>query len=709
MLQHVTSNHSGGQQAVSVWCAAGVLFVVSLATYWNTLGVPFFFDDPIAIVENPSIRNLASLGEVLSPPNNGSGVTGRPLVNLSLAINYALGGINPAGYHAANILIHVLATLALFGAVRRTLLLPALRERFGEGALPLAFLTAGLWLLHPLQTESVACVIQRTELLVGLFYLLTLYAFTRATEAPSPLWPALTVGACFLGMASKEVMVSAPLTVLLYDRTFVAGSFAAAWRQRRGIYLGLAASWLLLALLVASTGGARGEAAGFGVGVTAWSYALKQCEAIVLYLRLTAWPNPLVVFYGVDVVTHPAEVWPQALLLIALVTATLWAAWHRPKLGFVGLWFFAILAPSSSVVPLVTQTVSEHRMYLPLVAPLVLAAGGLYLALGRRAYAVAALAALVLGLASRARNTDYRSELSIWTDTVAKVPGNARAHINLGAVHSAAGNRAAALASYQTALRFDPNSPDALNNVATIAIETGRPADAIEPGRAALRLRPKHALAHNNLGTALVQTGQVAAGAEHLRTAIALKPDFPEAHCNLASAYLVLGDATKAIAHAERALQLRPNFALAHFHLAGAFIQNNQPERAIVELENVIRLQPDYAEAHSNLGSLLYRAGDPARAIPYYETALRIKPAFGDARGNLASALLQTGRTEEAVGHYRAALQLNPNHVETHFNLALALLRLGRDAEAAIEFEAVLRIIPEDTRARNELARLRKK
>ena len=696
-------------RVITPWIAAGILAAAGFAVYANSLRVPFFFDDPLAILDNPTIRNLTALGDVLMPPNNGSGVTGRPLVNLSLAINHALGGSNPVGYHAGNILLHICAGLALFGLVRRTLMSPVLRDHLGEAALPVAFLTAGLWMLHPLQTESVTCVIQRTELLVGVFYLLTLYSFTRATAERSPLWPALAIAACFAGMASKEVMVSAPLIVLLYDRTFVAGSFAEAWRRRRGIYLGLAASWLLLGFLVAGAGGARGEAAGFSVGVTWWSYALKQCEAIVLYLRLTAWPNPLVVFYGTEVVTHPAEVWPHALLLIALVTATCWAAWRRPKLGFAGLWFFAILAPSSSVVPLVTQTVSEHRMYLPLVAPLVLGVSGLYLALGRRAYAIAALAALSLGLASRARNTDYRSELSIWTDTVAKVPRNARAHINLGAVHAAAGHRAAALASYQTALRLEPNSPDALNNIATIAIETGRPGDAIEPCRAALRLRPKHALAHNNLGTALVQTGQPAAGAEHLRTALSLISDFPEAHCNLASAYLALGDPTKAIAHAERALALRPNFALAHFHLASALIQTNQTDRAIVALQAALRLQPDYAEAHSNLGSLLYRAGNPAGAIPHFEAALRINPTFGDARSNLASALLQTGRTEEAVSHYRSALQLSPNHIPTHSNLALALLRLGRNAEAATEYEAVLRLSPDDARARNELTRLRGK
>jgi tetratricopeptide (TPR) repeat protein len=689
--------------------AAAVLSLVGFAAYANSLHVPFFFDDPFSIVENPTIRNLSALGKVLSPPNDGSGVTGRPLVNLSLAVNYAIGGLNPAGYHAVNILLHVGAGLALFGLVRRTLLMPSLRDRFGGSAAAVAFLTSAIWLLHPLQTESVTCVIQRTELIVGLFYLLTLYGFVRASETTSPTWPLFAVGACFLGMASKEVMVSAPLIVLLYDRTFLAGSFAEAWRQRRRIYLGLVGSWLLLGYLVAAGGGARGEAAGFGMGVAWWSYALKQCEAIILYLRLTVWPNPLVVFYGIDVITNPVEVWPQILVLVALVSGTVISLWRRPITGFFGMWFFAILAPSSSVVPLVTQTVSEHRMYLPLAAPVALAVAGSFLALGRRALAGLAIIAVALGVVSSRRNGDYRNELAIWTDTVAKAPTNARARNNLGDALQRAGKPLEALAQFQAGLRYEPTSAEAYYNIGAIYLDLGRPADAIAPCEAAIRLKPKFALPYNNLGTALLQTGRLAEGVAQLQTALRLKPDIPEAHSNLARAFNELGDPAKAIEHGRRALQLRPDMALAHFHLANAYLRLNQSDQAIAELQAAVRAQPDYPEAHSNLGSMLYQAGRPAEAIPHYEAALRSRPDYVDAHSNLAGALFQVGRAEESISHYREALRLKPDYAEAHFNLALVLSRLGRSAEAIAEHEAVLRLIPNDARARSELTRLRGK
>lgn len=689
------------------WIGVAVIAIAALLGYANTFSVPFFFDDPISITDNPSIRRLADLGAVLSPPDDGRGVTGRPLVNLSLALNWALGGASVGGYHAANLLLHTLAGCALLGVVRRTLLQPGLRDRFGAAAQPLALASAVLWVLHPLQTESVTCVIQRTEVLVGLFYLATFYGYLRAAETGSRPWTALAIAACFSGMASKEVMVTAPFLVLLHDRTFVAGSFTEAWRRRRGLYLGLFASLGLLAWLVLGAGGTRGEAAGFGVGVTWWSYALKQCEAIWLYLKLTVWPHPLVLYYGTEVITTPLTVWPQIIGIVALVAGTLWAIWRRPALGFLGMWTLGILAPSSSVVPLVSQTVSEHRMYLPLAAPLAYAVAALVAALGTRALVAVGLAAALLGTVTLRRNHDYRSELAIWTDTVAKAPNNARARNNLGDALLAAGRSDAAMAEFQAALRLEPASAEARYNIATLLLNSGRPADAIPLLQEAIRLKPKFARAHNNLGTCLLQTGRVEDGEAHLRQALALEPGIAEAHCNLARAALNRGDAAAALAHTDHALALQPGMALAHFHRSNAFLKLEQPGRAIAELEAALRTKPDYVEALSNLGSLLYQSGKPAEAIARYEAALRLRPNSADTRTNLAGALFQAGRADDSVAQYRAALQLQPAYLEAHVNLALVLANLGRTAEAIAAYEAALRLNPDEPRAKEGLARLR--
>ena len=453
------------------FAAAGLIVLATLAAYSNSFGVPFVFDGRSTIVENPTIRHLWPLWQALSPPNHGETVSGRPLLNLSLAVNYAAGGLKVWGYHAANLAIHLAAALLLFGILRRTFLLPALRDAWGAAATPLALAVAGLWAIHPLQTESVTYTVQRAESLAGLFYLLVLYGLIRGAQSTrAGWWYGMAALACLLGMASKEVMVSAPLIALLYDRTFLAGSFRRAWRQRSGLYLALAGTWLLLGWLVIAAGN-RGVSAGFGLGVNWRAYLGMQFGAIVHYLRLCVWPSPLVLDYGVATARSAAEIVPYAVAVGALGLATVAALRRWPKIGFVGACFFAILAPTSSIVPVVTQTIAEHRMYLPLAAVLTLTLSAGYAA-GRGLVSggwlprflaeivggcAVAGAALTLGILTFQRNADYRSDLSIWQDTIGKAPSNARAYYNLGRVLAAHGRPDEAMARYREALEILPN------------------------------------------------------------------------------------------------------------------------------------------------------------------------------------------------------------------------------------------------------------
>ncbi|MDE3084770.1 MAG: hypothetical protein KGJ37_06085, partial [Verrucomicrobiota bacterium] len=417
--------------------AGGGIALAALAAYHNSFSGPFVFDDGGSIIENRTIRHLWS---ALSPPPNET-VSGRPVLNLSLAFNYALSGTKVWSYLALNLAIHILAGLTLFGLVRRTLLkVQSSRFNVQGSATGVAFCVALLWTLHPLQTEAVDYVVQRAESLMGLFYLLTLYCFVRfadrrETEGRSDLtsgfWFLSSVFCCLLGMATKEVMVSAPLMVLLYDRTFVAGSFREAWRRRRRFYLALAGTWLLLGYLVLSTGGNRGGTIGFDVGVAWWVYGLTQFRAIAHYLWLSLWPHPLVFEYGTYWVKHASEVVPYAMMVVLLAVGTVMALKRRPVLGFLGAWFFAILAPTS-LVPGTTQMIVEHRMYLPLAAVLVLFVTAIYALAGRRSVVIFLILSVGLGWATSRRNENYRSELALWGDTVAKQPDNARARNNYG-------------------------------------------------------------------------------------------------------------------------------------------------------------------------------------------------------------------------------------------------------------------------------------
>jgi hypothetical protein len=173
----------------AVWRHAGIILLAVVLSYSSSLHAPFLFDDTGAVVKNPTIRDLTS-SAIWKPPTDGSTTTGRPVVNVSFAINYALSGERTWSYHALNVTIHALAALVLMGIVRRTLSrgrrAPAVSLGHDIDSAWAATFAALLWALHPLQTESVICIAQRTESLCALFYLLTLYAFIRGIDDEVP-------------------------------------------------------------------------------------------------------------------------------------------------------------------------------------------------------------------------------------------------------------------------------------------------------------------------------------------------------------------------------------------------------------------------------------------------------------------------------------------------------------------------------------------
>lgn len=616
------------------WRSLGAVALVGagLAAYANTFSVPFLLDDTASILENPSIRHLWPLNDVLTPPED-AGVGGRPFANLSFAFNYVWGGSNVQGYHLINLAIHVAAALVLFGLVWRTLGRPVLAARIREDRrAPLAWCVALIWLLHPLQTEAVTYISQRTESLMGLCYLLTLYGFVRRAETGGRGWLVLAVVACTCGMATKEVMVTAPVVVWLFDRTFFAGSFLAAWRTRRWFYLALAGTWLVLVFHLSglSHRGVTYET------LTGWEYARIECGALLRYLQLAVWPAPLVFDYGRALATTTASTWASAVIIATLLVAVVLALWRRPLLGLAGAWFFVLLAPTSSFIPLAGQPIAEHRMYLPLaglIAGVAIAACGRW---GRSALVGLGALAAMAGFVTHQRNSDYRTAEVMWRDTTAKHPTNARAHGALGEALLGENKYPAAIAELEAALRLDPNDAKVHNNLAAALQETGRPAEAVAHYRASARLEPNVASTHYNLGNALLALGHPAEAIASLQRATTLAPNLAVAHGGLANALAAAGRASEALPHYLAALRLDPALAPVHFALANLLANSGRFAEAVPHYEATLLAYPDSPEAHFNFGTTLALTGRTAEAIKHFEITLRLKPDFPGARENLA-------------------------------------------------------------------------
>jgi tetratricopeptide (TPR) repeat protein len=550
--------------------AVGLLAVAALLAYGDSLSNPFIFDDLGAIVDNPDIRGLWPLWQAPDESARPS-LNARPVVRLSLALNYALSGLDVCAYRAVNLAAHFLCGLALFGLVQRLLRRPPLAARLGAQAHWLALAIALLWLVHPLNNQCINYLVQRSESLMGLFYLLTLYCALRSLEGRPCAWSMLAVLCCVLGVMSKEVMVTAPLLVLLSDRTFGAGTFAKALRWRWGLHAGLAGTWLVLAALMWTS--PHGASVGFSSGITAREYLLNQGPVVADYLRKAFWPHPLILDYGFPRHLGLAQVWPEILLLVLLLGLTAVALWRWPSWGFGGAWFFLILAPTSSLVPIANEVGAERRAYLPLAGLIALVVLAAYQVLGRRPgagrwlAAAVVLAALALGYRTGERNRDFATSLALWRTVVEAVPGNARGHTYLGLALVEQGQVEAAIAHYERALALKPEYAEAHNNLGIALATQGRLEQAIAHYRLALKTQPGLAQAHNNLGNALLTAGQVEEAMGHYERALALKPEYAEAHNNLGIALATQGRLQQAIARFRQALALRPEYAEARRNL----------------------------------------------------------------------------------------------------------------------------------------------
>lgn len=643
--------------------AASLIAVVTALVYANSFAGQFVFDDQVVVVSNPDLALWPPAKALTGPPDSPS--AGRPVVALSLALNHALGGLDVWGYHAFNLAIHVLAALALLGVARRTLSLDGIASSLRAAALPLATATALLWAVHPLQTQSVTYVSQRAESLMGLFFLLTLYGAIRFFEDPGRRkWLAAAVAACALGMLSKEVTATAPILVLLYDRAFVSGTLRAAWTRHRALYLGLAATWILFLGLLATA--PRGRTTGFGFeNLTALDYLRTQANAVVGYLKLSFWPDPLVLDYGWPIARELGDYLPAALFLTALLAVTVWLLRVRPRLGFLGAWFFLILAPSSSVLPIESEIVAEHRMYLPLaavVAAAVLAVWGLLARLptaGVRRAAGAGLATVAvaaLGFATVERNRDYHSEVALWQDNVRHVPDNHRARLNLG---------------------------DALRR-------EGRFREAAAELREAVRLRPGYARAHYNLALTLEAAGEHEAAEEAYREALSRSPEDRRSGQRLATLrvqdgmrHLERGAADAALAAFDEAIALDPTLALAHYQRGRVLAAQGRLDDAVASLRAAVeRDEIEMAAPHNDLGTLLAMRGETDEALGHFRRAVEIDPTDPDGHYNLGLARAQKGELDAASEHYRRALALRPQWPEALNDLARILIATGAAEEA---------------------------
>jgi len=625
------------------------------------------FDDPDYAAENPHVRAGLTLQGVIWAFTSSYAANWVPLTWLSHMTDWSLFGFHAGAHHLTSVFLHGLSTLLLFVVLHRMT-----GERWPSA------LVAFLFGLHPVHVESVAWIAERKDVLSGLFWFLTIWAYIRYTERQGAGRYALLLAAFSMGLLAKPMMVTLPFVLLLLDvwplgRAAAGGGqtrMAVLVREKVPLFL-LAAGASLATYLVQRRGGAV-------ISLSSISFGQRVANAFLSYLAYlgqTVWPARLAVFYPF---AEKLPWWPVAFCAAALVGITLVVArvFRGTPFLLVGwLWYLGTLVPVIGLVQVGEQAHADRYTYVPLVGIFIMLAWSAAAAVRRwpaTKWVICGALAAVCGTCLVLTTMQVR----YWKDSESL---------------------------FQHAIEVTQGNYVAYNNLGVMERERHRLTQAIADYREALRIRPASLEAHNNLSEALLKEGRLEEATVQILETLRLKPDSADGHVNLGALLDRRGKLDAAMAEYREALRLAPENAVAHSGLGGVLTDLGRTEEGLREMREGIRLRPEYAEGYYNLGWLLATHGRAGEAIPIFQEAIRLDPDDTEAHYNLGTALAAEGRLAEAIVEFQAALRLTPDYANAHLNLGKALANGGRMEEAAAQFSEALRADPNLKEAREAL------
>lgn len=570
------------------------LVLAAFLLYAGTFDHPFVFDDLHSIVDNPHIKDLSRIPSYLSDPQAFSATENvrmyRPLLLITYALNYRLGGLDPAGWHAINILLHGLCAALvaqLAWALGRAKAITVPTANLWVAAL----VAGGLFLVHPLASEPVNYISARSGLLAALFFLLAVWLHSEGRVRENRLWVWLGPLVFALSLMSKEETIVLVVLIPLIDALVLKPQGQRHDYPLWAAYLAVAIAYLLLRKAVLGASFSQTPVR------PAWDNLLTQTKALVIYLKLLVLPTGLNA--GRDLPVETGLLNPRVLSAIALLgtlTALAITQWRqRPLITLCAAWFLLTLAPTSSIIPL-NQIMAERRMYLPLAGFALLVAG--FVAsrnakeLDKAGLAIAAALLLALGGMTAMRNRVWATDLSLFSDMVAKAPTQYLNHFGVARALKQRGDYEGALAAYEKGLALKPDDPEMLNNVGNLYREWSEDAARPEAERRELEARAE--------------------------------------------------------ARYRRAIELKPSYSIALNNLGSFYADRKRYEEARNIYEAGTRSNPHFWAGHVNLGKIEALAGNPEAAISHYQTALRLNPEMPQRDGVQAEIMrlaLETGDT----------------------------------------------------------------
>ncbi len=665
---------------------------------WVVFGQTLHFgfvnnDDNLYVYENPTVTAGLTLKGIASSFSDAHSDNWIPLTSISHMVDWQFFGRNAGGHHVTNVLLHAANAILLF------LVLGAM-----TGAVWRSAFVAAVFAVHPLHVESVAWVAERKDVLSGLFFMLTVWAYARYAQPAggrrpkTKIWYGLALVFFTFGLMSKPMLVTLPFVLLLLDywplkRVESPGS---VFRARSLIlekvpFLLLAGADCVATILVQRN----------GIGsIQHLDFFWRAGNALVAYadyLRQMIYPEGLAVFYP-----HPGNhlaVWKIAVSTLALlaISAALWPCGERQPWLMAGwLWYLGMLVPVIGLVQVGGQARADRYTYLPQIGLYILLTWGaaeLCRSWRHQRAVLGSVAAVILAglMAGAYVQTGYwKDSYSLWAHTLACTTENSVAHYNLGYALADHGKMTDAIEQYKQALQINPYYAEGQNNWGNALADQGKLADAIEHYERALQIDPDYAEGHNNLGLALAGQGKLDEAIGQYERALQIKPDNAEARNNLGLALARQGKVTEAIEQYERVLQINPDLAEARVNWGLALAGQGKLDEAVEQYERALQINPDYAQAHYELGIALDKQGKLIEAVQQFERALQLNPDYAAAQIELGVALTRQGKLTEAIEHFGRALRINPDYVEAHYDLGVALAKQGKATEATTQFQQAL-------------------
>ena len=630
-----------------------LLVVGILAVFWRVTGFALInYDDGTYVTENHDLRlGLTGKGirwaltAVVS--NNW-----HPLTLISYLLNYQIGRFDPQGYHLLNLLLHMANSLLLFLVLNK---MTGFRWR--------SAFAAALFAIHPFHVESVAWVAERKDVLSGLFWMLTMWAYINYTKRPGIKSYLPVVLAFALGLMSKPMLVTLPLALLLLD-FWPLGRFSADSDKRRAFsnyrkllwekapLFGLSAVSSIITFVVQRRGGSVADFETYPIGV-------RIANAVVSYVRYigkTFWPQKLAVFYP-----HPGDSLPlwqvmgSGLLLVCITYLLIRAARRYPYAAVGWLWYVITLAPVIGIVQVGAQAMADRYTYVTLIGIFIAVAWGIpellwkadASARGCRHPRVlisgaAGIAILALMYCAYVQVGYWRNNITLFRHALNATSNNFLANLNLASALQLGERPNEAIGYYRQALQIAPGNPDALSNIGLALADVGKAEEGLKYLYKALEVKPNDPDVENNLGYALCKLGRFDEGEAYFKKALQTNPRHKKALPNY-----VAGLNNKAIRLAQRgnpaaavkifseALRLDPGNAETHYNLGVALDSLGRTDEAIEHFSEAVRLNPDNARAHNNLGALYAQQKKLDEAIRHFAEAVRIAPDFQAARSNL--------------------------------------------------------------------------